>query len=335
MEINELINKFLEGDLNKRQAEELLNWVNESEENKDYFTYKKNIWVATTKHKGSYLETEKELKRNKRIRKKAYKIKTNSFYVFFQKAAAILIIPIIGIAMYYGITVEEKQIVITKMIKAKTTYKEMSTPIGVRAKLVLPDSSVVWLNSESKLIYPDSFDGGKREVSLFGEAYFDIKENKNKRFIVNSRDVKVRVYGTCFNINAYSEQAITTTLVSGSVKMSYKSSKEVDLTPGYNGIYKYKSNTLLTKKVNTDYYTAWKDGVIIFRDTPMNEVITILEKWFGVTIKVKNQDIEQYRFTARLKNKTLEQILTLLTKSSPMGYSITKNKVVLYPKKKK
>ena len=333
------INKYLTNSISENEIEQLHTWVYASVENEKYFCEYKNIWVAmqmNNTNENIDIKSEFDLLQesikddNKELAKPDILKKV---YVMWQKIAAILILPIfLALFMHYHTDSETK----IDNKEAKIVYNQLYTPKGVRAKLKLNDGTIVWLNSDTKIKYSTNSELNTRNVELNGEAYFEVAHNKNRPFIVSANGLNVKVLGTSFNVNTYSKKHIETTLVEGSVELYNKNKgKSILLKPGYKAIYNYKSGATSVKKTNVKYATAWKEGSILLSDTPMNHVITSIERWYGVDITVADKEILQYSFTANFKNKSLSEILNLLKISSPIAYKINGKNVIIYSKKKR
>src|SRR5690606_24636103 len=158
------------------------------------------------------------------------------------------------------------------------------TPRGGTYQVTLSDGTRVWLNAESRLIYPTRFDGDARNVELEGEAFFEVSSS-TKPFFVQSSDQIIEVLGTEFNISAYGDNLqTTTTLVSGSVSLQNRQSAQVrTLEPGEQAIV--REDKVGVRTVDVADYTAWKDGLFVFNDTPLSEVLGQLQRWYGVDLK--------------------------------------------------
>lgn len=177
--------------------------------------------------------------------------------------------------------------------KEPVEYIEIKTNPGMVAALDLPDGSKVWLNSGSYLKHPKHFTGDIREVELNGEAYFSVHKDKSKRFIVNTPfDLKAEVLGTEFNMEAYRESnQVTTSLISGSVRLSFRNRENKEesfiMKPDDEISYNIKTKGI---KTNTSYLPtqiAWKDGLVIFRNTSFEEALKVLSKRFNTEFIVK------------------------------------------------
>lgn len=200
---------------------------------------------------------------------------------------------------------------------------------GMRTSCQLPDGTMAYLNSGSTLIYPALYDKDKRAVTLDGEGYFKVARDPGKPFIVSVADgkMRVKVLGTEFNLQAYKEEGmVQTTLVSGSVSIDIlKSGKIVsgtNLKPSERAVFEISSGKVSIVTVNTEYDTAWKDGRLMFKDTPISQVLRRLSYFYNVRFDVRDSVINTYCFTGTFQNKQLAQILDYLKISSQIDYTI-------------
>lgn len=213
-------------------------------------------------------------------------------------------------------------------IKPKITPVEMitivSTP-GIIKKTILPDGSEVWLNAQSRLIYPARFSGKERTIHLSGEAYFKVMADKEHRFNVKiTDDVTVSAFGTEFNIYAYlDEPEYHVTLASGNIEMeTFHSMKKEVLKAGQKAVLFPNSGEMKIMPADTYLETAWKDGKMIFRREKLETIVQRLSRKFGVAIRLESDSLKDYEYTATFTDETLEDILDLLKRSAPITYSI-------------
>lgn len=176
---------------------------------------------------------------------------------------------------------EEREIV---TLKSKTAnHIVLSTPKGRTYSVILPDGSKVWLNAVSTLKYPSRFDGTERVVEVTGEALFTVAKDVKRPFIVVSNNQQIEVLGTEFNISAYPEDnATTTTLVDGSVKVRLKNEEGTVLKPGEQVIN--EAGKLNIHTVDVDQYTAWKNGVFHFKRLPLKTALAQLARWYDIEV---------------------------------------------------
>ncbi|TRZ45069.1 FecR family protein [Robertkochia solimangrovi] len=201
---------------------------------------------------------------------------------------------------------------------AKTDQNSLRIPRGGEYQIVLSDSSRVWLNSETELVYPVAFNGDERRVYLKGEAYFEVSKNKAKPFIVVSSGQEVQVLGTKFNISAYpSDKTTVTTLAEGKVKVKSeagtKNEHESYLFPDEQLLLDNASGNVQKNKVQSYLYTSWKNGRFIFKNEKLESFFTKLSRWYDVDVVIKDDDLKNIRFTGDLpRYKDMTSILRVI-----------------------
>ena len=197
--------------------------------------------------------------------------------------------------------------------------------------VVLPDSTVVFLNSESSLRYPSSFKNSKeRKVELKGEGYFEVTKDVEKHFIVSTvHRSQVEVLGTSFNIEAYEESPeVSTTLIKGKVNFSFQEGvrkKQIVLNPGQKVVYDSKKGTARLLETSGETETSWKDGKIIFDNTSLKDALRILEKRYNVVFIQKNP-ARKAAFTGTFTSQRLERILEYFKLSSNIHWKYVDGK---------
>ncbi|PWK79067.1 FecR family protein [Mucilaginibacter oryzae] len=207
----------------------------------------------------------------------------------------------------------------------------MSTPRGGQYRLQLPDGTIVMLNAESSVSYPTAFTGKIRNVSITGEAYFEVAKDKKMPFIVTFGKQKVEVLGTHFDIRAYNEQPGKTTLLEGSVKISNGSQKQL-LVPGQQAVYNTGAQKFDIKAVDTDDIVAWKNGLFVFDNTELDQVMLELARWYDIDIEYKGVK-PQLNFTGLVKkNIPLSKALKILETTGGIKFTIAANKVIIEKK---
>ena len=199
-------------------------------------------------------------------------------------------------------------------------------PRGGEYQLILPDGTKVWLNSDSKLEFPNTFVGDERRVKLAGEAYFEVAKNKAKPFRVEVDRVEVVVLGTSFNIHAYDE-AVKTTLVEGAVKLNV-AGKAYSLSPGFEANVDQGG----VKIVKSDVYEqiAWKDGRFVFREKRLEEVMSILSRWYDFEIFYQNAAVKDLHFTGNIpRHATINEVLKFLERTHLVHFSVVGRTVIV------
>lgn len=215
-----------------------------------------------------------------------------------------------------------------KTIEQQTIY----VPKSGEYELVLADGSKVFLNSESQLSFPSYFEGDTRSVELTGEAYFEVKKD-GKPFIIQTPDLIIEVLGTSFNINAYQTNTyVNATLVEGSIRIRLPENQETFLLqPEHNFRLDKLSDEISVQQVNTDVYTSWVKGEFVFRNQPLTEIFTQLERWYDFKIVYESPDIGKMRFTGSVeKARPLNYLLDLIQAVTDIGYRSEGDKIILY-----
>ena len=204
-------------------------------------------------------------------------------------------------------------------------------PKGGEYELILPDGTHVWINSDSELSFPTQFDSTRREVFLTGEAYFSVTKDKEKPFIVKvNEDIEIKVLGTQFNVQAYQdENTIETTLCEGSVNVS-DGKQKVTLTPSLQAVYSKSTKNLTTRKVDTPLYSSWKDGLFVFENKPLEEIMTTLSRWYNIHVFYANQAVKTYHFTGDLERYgDFRKTLGMIEKATSIRFVINGNNIMV------
>lgn len=197
--------------------------------------------------------------------------------------------------------------------------QKVITPHGAKTNFQLPDGSIVWLNSGSELSFPSAF-GETRPVTLTGEAFFEVGKSAEP-FIVSTLYGKVEVQGTSFDVKAFPDEGLQATLVDGAVKVKgINSGKEVALRPGQQA--NFSGGKMAVSKVQTDLFTSWKEGKLIFRDEQLPLVAKRLERWYNVKIELAGDSrLSEIRYNGTLEMESFSEVLQLLKVTAPIDYT--------------
>lgn len=217
---------------------------------------------------------------------------------------------------------------LVNLVAGDATQLVLSTPRGGTYQIILSDGTKVWLNAASTLVYPSHFADDERVVEIDGEGYFEVATNPNKPFKVVSREQEIEVLGTTFNISAYQDEgAVKTTLIEGNVRLRVgRSGEQLSLAPGEQSIL---SNATITKHtVETGPYTAWKAGDFYFDNTPLEDMMRQMSRWYDIDVIYK-QTVPKESFSGAMsRNVTLQTVLELL-RISEINYRLTRNKLII------
>lgn len=267
------------------------------------------------------------------------------FYKATRDVAAILFISLLAGLLYLvmntsnreGLTLltengNKELLVVERLESVAEQSQEFYSPAGTRSKIILEDSTTVWLASNSRLRVDKNYGQGSRRVSLVGQGYFDVKRAESIPFFVSVGDMTIKVKGTKFSVRAYNPtKLVETVLISGAVEIENKG-KLTNLPPSYMATLANNSNQISLSKVKTEPYEAWKEGILIFEDAPMSKVIETLEETYNVRIEVKDDSIMNYILNGKLDNRSIAQIMEYISYTSPIKYTINKESIVISKK---
>lgn len=361
LKIDEQLVKYLTGTAVDIERDVALNWIRQSEKNRRYFDELKFIYEATkTVQVNNNYNPDLfwERVKSKHYKDLALKLRgenKNEKRIFFRdllKYAALIFLAIsIGFTGFRYFKYQKAEITTNEV------WNNIEAPYGSKIYLTLLDGSKIWLNAGSTLRYSSLFGQNNRKVFLDGEAYFNVTKDTSKQFIVSTSHLDVKVYGTEFNVKAYSsEDIIQTTLVQGSIKLEGDlivkgRNHPITLEPNQMATYyisdknsgKNKDairahlesktpeneNLIISKDVIPIVYTSWKDQQWFIDREPLSSLATKFERRFNIKFVFQSKNLLDYKFTGTLKDETLEQVLNLMKLSAPIQYQIENHQVIL------
>jgi ferric-dicitrate binding protein FerR (iron transport regulator) len=278
----------------------------------------------------------------------SYLLKIAAILIFFFSAGSII--------TYFLLIKSERQAI---------TYNEINVPFGARSQVSLPDGSTVWLNAGSKIRYQNFFNNQSRQVYLEGEAYFKIAKNSALPFTVKTDELNIVALGTEFNVKAYNdEKIIETTLVEGAVSIVNKpntnagNKQEVYLKPCQKAVYikskqqmeieeiqdiavtnpeiihPEEGSLYIASKVDTNPIIAWKYDKLIFRGEELYTIAIKLERKYNISISFDTEDIKHFKFTGKLEDETITQVLDVIKLTAPIDYVLEGKQVNIYENSK-
>ena len=239
-----------------------------------------------------------------------------SWFTHSRKMAASLVLAVLLAGLAYWLLPHSSP------TDSRLALEKRSSPYGQRSAILLPDGSKVYLNAGSSLHYPHDFDAGsQRLVHLQGEAFFDVAKDPHKPFVVKTQALAVTVLGTRFNVKAYAdEELVETTLVTGKVALNRISTQAglpawqqpIRLRPNQKADFSKRDGKLVLASVDPQVYTGWVEGKLLFRDSPLPEVVRTLNRAFNVRIELGNKELEGCSLTADLSNLPLSRTLEIV-----------------------
>jgi transmembrane sensor len=345
-EIDDLIVKFLAGDITRDESHILKDWLKNSPGNREYFNSFRDVWLAS-----ALLG---------RVNEPAKKSRTLGVIREWAKIAAVfafaLLLGALGYRTFFNTSI---------IAQGKNDPVTIESKRGAMSSVTLPDGSRAWLNAESKITYGNGYNTSLREIELIGEAYFDVVTNPSKPFVVKAGNLEIKALGTSFNVKAYPEDgSVTTTLVNGHVIIEGRDNKnkdfEIELQPNQTITYfndqqdyiahleettelnsqSQGSESLLTTRledlsiikqdqVKTELFTSWKDKNWVIEQQSLENLTRDMERRYDVIIEFNSESIRKYRFSGTIQNETLEQILYILHNTLPLKYTMEKGRIVI------
>ncbi|MCD6597605.1 MAG: FecR domain-containing protein [Bacteroidales bacterium] len=334
-ENHKLIDKFVEDTCNYDEATTVIQWFNDPSYRMILFQTLRKLW---------YRDIEKEKKQEAGVNlaptldKIHHRInidresevfslqKRTRIYRIFLRVAVVLILPLLVTSILF---VHEKINIVTN----DGLYTELSVAPGSKLRTVLPDGTVVWLNSGSTLKYPQSFSCKNRQAILTGEAYFDVKPDRLHPFLIKTEGLDLNVIGTSFNVMAYpDEKNISVTLEEGRISVENPGSgKNISrlcfLEPKEQIVFQKETGTAGISNVNTDQFTSWKDGRLIFRNNTLDFIFNRLERWYNTEIEIVGVgNLPQVPYTLTIEDETIIQVLEYLSVASGLSYEVIPSK---------
>jgi transmembrane sensor len=308
------IKEYLSGKSSEKEQKELLDWIRE-DHNLNEFQAIKSEWKNEIRNEEMPAEFQPDWNNVQNIlfgRMQSDLHRTRRTLSFF-RYAAILVLLISVPSLIYLFTK-------SKTPEQQLIYTTVSADFGQISKVVLPDSSVVWINSGSTIRYNNQFSATNRNIDLVGEAFFKTQKNAALPMIVSSSDLQVKVLGTEFSVMAYPEENfIQVVLEKGKVELTSAShsSFNQEMKPGELASFDKNKKELTLSNVNTVLYTSWKDGLINIYNLPLSELVVKLEKRYNQKFVVDDK-IKNLPLTFTIKNENLSSILSLIEKITPI-----------------
>lgn len=324
--IDEIIIASFSGEANSDELNYLRNWLNLSTDNQQTFEKLRQFWfnsysefsVSTQEAQFDKLQTELSVNNSG---------KKVGIFPAMRWAAVILLFISFAVAYWLsqGNVNNPAQVAeVVKMIK--------SNPAGQKSLITLPDSSQVWLNAQSTLTYYIPFNEN-RKLLLQGEAYFKVAHNPQSPFVVTTGNISTEAVGTAFNIKT-SQKGVHVDLIQGKVKIENVNDylkESILLNPGEGISYEEEQNILTRHPTNLEEVLYWKDNILYFKRASFNEVISELQKWYGVQFFVAENMDRQWVFTGKFENESLKNVLLAISFAKKFDFTIEDKKIYVSP----
>jgi len=312
--MTELLLKYIDGDCTDLEKVSITNWLDADPENMKEFLALRKLRDITIWNAPPVIEISDRTGEKKSI------WSGERIFIEVLKIAAILLIGIFASRYIFPESKPENVIVM----------QSIHVPAGQRAEITLVDGTKVWLNAKTTFTFPNYFSESSRNVTINGEGFFDVSSNKHKPFIVKTDKYDIKVFGTKFNVMAYSGKGIfETSLLEGSVEvMKTGVTKGIFIKP-YEQIFQGKDNLVMSPIDNMNHF-LWKDGIISFNNESFTDIVKKLELYFDLKIDVKNEKILNYQCTGKFRTKEgVEHILRVLQLSNRFSFKTDDKKNII------
>ncbi len=322
-DIHQIIIRIFSGEANPEEKLAIAGWLEQKPENKTLMNNLQEIWLSVgIEHNPDGFNVEEAILRFRmKTLRQADHISKGQLYGVMRYAAILLLALLLPFSYYIG----------RRSASDSDTFTTISCAQGDRTSVILPDSSHVYLNSGSRLIFNNNFQKGVRLVHLDGEAYFSVQKDPSNPFRVKTSDIDVEVMGTEFNLKAYTDEGtISATLVTGRIKVSGSNGTAL-LKPRQKMVFNKANHKMQIQKVaDLSSETEWKNGRLVFRNQSLGELEQKLERWFDVEIKFADEYVKNRRFTGTLERESILEVISYFDRSTYVGYYIHDNVITFY-----
>ncbi len=319
---------YLSGNWDECESTLLTSWIEENEENQEIFSQLVDLWSAE-----SIIKNEKnfdvDVAWNHIFEKLDGKTSSGTVHANFReilKYVAVFIFALVIGGLGYSLIQKQNVFIATQVV-------EYTAPYGSQSDLKLQDGSVVKLNAGTTLKYDTGFGVKNRNIELNGEAYFEVAKNKELPFTVKAKDISVTALGTKFNVKAYDEEKlVSTVLMEGSVQVrndELSQRKNIILEPNQKAVFNMNDHQFSLAEVDGFSEVSWFSEAWVIQNKSLKEFAKLLERRFDVSIQFNDNQINDFVFGGTFKGETIEQILTAISYSAPVKYKISNNQVTL------
>ena len=333
--IIDIANRFLaEKDCNGQELSAFKNWLSDPKTQPEVERWLLEHWASSTEIESITLieSVFKQIQEYEKEHQPKSGSSISRILKIYQKVAAFLLIPVIGLGILYWIS---------QYNQMDSQYTETIAPRGQKSQIVLADGTKVWLNSDTKIKYPGNFSKNQRDVYLDGEAFFEVSKNAHQPFVVHTSGIDVKVLGTKFNVKAYAdERQIETSLFEGKINLLMNSSAaispvEKEIEPGQSFVYSKTDHQLVANKFPQDEIIGWKNNQLIFKDDTFSNLVRKVERWYDVKVVYDGKLFNDRRLTVELyEGERLERLMNIISLTLSVNYKYEKGQIILTPKAK-
>lgn len=321
----EIIGRKLQKRVSEDDEKVYRSWEKRSANNRTFFELLSNYWNTPAHISEAQNKREMRDRLENRISMQNKAVEKRELYQSWKVyvAAAVLVGVIILSSVYATMyTIKNNQ----------SANFQVSTEAGQRTQMTLPDGSKVWLNAATHLSYSETAEA--RHVNLDGEAYFEVQHASDHPFEVETGNGKIHVVGTKFVVSHYKGSVVTeTSLLEGKIMFEFPGDgKQIEITPGKRMVFDSSKRTYWQREYNIEEKLMWREGVLIFKKEPFNQLIEKLERYYAVSIEYPENEFFDAHYTGTIDNLRLENLMEFIALTIPMKYKIKNREVIIYKK---
>ena len=320
--MEDIIVRYLNGQASNEEKQLLLAWLKVHEDNRKLFSELQTVWQVAGHHSDPAEGAEKAFNRfinRVDLLEMSYRKKIRTLSVKWMAAAAVIIVLLSAGSFWAG------------RFKSATSQRMYTIVMskGCKGPVLLPDSTVVWLNGNSKLSYPETFAHKERNVTLEGEGYFDVVKNPKAPFFVQTRGMKIKVLGTRFDVKSYAGNALLeTTLLSGSVEVEVSETKQRSiLKPNQQLLYNTANRSVSIEEVDASEQILWVNDQLELSNEKLSDILRKLGYWYRIEFIVAPDVSTEQRLSFVVRKESKEELLDILTQISSIHYTLKGDKV--------
>lgn len=311
----ELLHRLIAGTTTEEENRQLMEWFRQCASKEEFFMLFETAWKESPDEmprdvqERMYRRLSRELDEKKT---KTILLRSRFSWKIWPQIAVACIIIVLGL-VNYRMSDKQKQL--------STQNFMVLAEKGQRAFITLPDSTKVWLNSDTKISYPADYGLKERNVTLVGEAYFEVAKNPDKRFIVEAKGMQVEALGTSFNVNAYqNDNKIIASLFSGSVRVSYD--RHVAILEPHESIRVdlLKRSFSRYKDESMQNIALWRKNEITFDGESLEEITHIMSRLYNTTICIEDESLKKVCYIGTIRNNNLENFIDIISLTTPVVY---------------
>lgn len=324
----ELLHRLIAGTTTEEENRQLMEWFRECASKEEFFALFETAWKDSSDEMPRDVQERMYRRLNlnldldeKKKEVKAVPLRPRVSWKIWPQVAAACVIVVLSL-LNYNMSHKQKQL-------AAQSFT-VSAEKGQRAFVTLPDSTKVWLNSDTKISYPADYGMKERNVALVGEAYFEVAKNPEKRFVVEAKGMQVEALGTAFNINAYRNgNKMIASLFSGSVRVSYDD--YVAILRPHESVRVDLLNRSFTqyKDENMASIALWRENEISFDGESLEEIAHIMNRLYNTTIHIEDESLKKECYIGTIRNNSLENFIDIINLTTPVVYEYKGDTVFL------